>query len=160
MLAVKLEMSDKLPKLEEGKKTSSYSSAANASPTAKMLDEWEERGSSTIGKLTSFGLFHTGLNVINKFQHSNATLKKALWLVRNSHVTWNKKQSALFQRSVVMLRWKTALWLVRNSHVTWNKKESALFQRSIVMLCWKKALWLVKNSHMTWNKKTECFISA
>ncbi len=51
MLAVKLEMSDKLPKLEEGKKTSSYSSAANASPTAKMLDEWEERASSTIGKV-------------------------------------------------------------------------------------------------------------
>jgi hypothetical protein len=57
MLAVKLELSDKLPKLEEGKKTSasaaasSYSSAANASPTAKMLDEWEERASSTIGTI-------------------------------------------------------------------------------------------------------------
>ena len=49
MLAVKLEMSDKLPKLDENKKATSYSSAANASPTAKMLDEWEERASSTIG---------------------------------------------------------------------------------------------------------------
>ena len=57
MLAVKLEMSDKLPKLEEGKKTSSYSSAANASPTAKMLDEWEERASSTIGNFTSLYVF-------------------------------------------------------------------------------------------------------
>ena len=57
MLAVKLEMSDKLPKLEEGKKTSSYSSAANASPTAKMLDEWEERASSTIGNEPLFFIF-------------------------------------------------------------------------------------------------------
>jgi len=56
MLVVKLELSDKLPKLTETKKASSYKSCTNASPTAKLLDEWERKSSSTVGMDTKLDL--------------------------------------------------------------------------------------------------------
>ena len=46
ILAVKLELAEKLPKLEEPR------TAAVTSQTAKLLDEWEQKSSSTIGNKT------------------------------------------------------------------------------------------------------------
>ena len=46
LLAVQLEMSDKVPKLDG---SSHDSTKKNCSQTARVLDEWEQNASSTIG---------------------------------------------------------------------------------------------------------------
>ena len=46
LLAVQLEMTDKVPKLDGG---SSHESKKVCSQTARVLDEWEQNASSTIG---------------------------------------------------------------------------------------------------------------
>ena len=51
LLAVQLEMTDKVPKLDGG---SSHESKKVCSQTARVLDEWEQNASSTIGKFINF----------------------------------------------------------------------------------------------------------
>ena len=54
LLAVQLEMTDKVPKLDGG---SSHESKKVCSQTARVLDEWEQNASSTIGKFISTNFF-------------------------------------------------------------------------------------------------------
>ena len=51
LLAVQLEMTDKVPKLDGG---SSHESKKVCSQTARVLDEWEQNASSTIGNYCLF----------------------------------------------------------------------------------------------------------
>ena len=50
LLAVRLEMVDKVPKLETGSSGAEHPVARTSSQTARILDEWERNSSSTIGK--------------------------------------------------------------------------------------------------------------
>ena len=54
LLAVQLEMTDKVPKLDGG---SSHESKKVCSQTARVLDEWEQNASSTIGKFISTNFY-------------------------------------------------------------------------------------------------------
>ena len=49
MLAIKLEMINQLPSLEETRESAKYSDSPNISSTARLLDEWETKQGSSIG---------------------------------------------------------------------------------------------------------------
>ena len=62
LLAVQLEMTDKVPKLDGG---SSHESKKVCSQTARVLDEWEQNASSTIGKFISNFFLRSSINKKN-----------------------------------------------------------------------------------------------
>lgn len=51
MLAIKLEMINQLPSLEETRESAKYSDSPNISSTARLLDEWETKQGSSIGNI-------------------------------------------------------------------------------------------------------------